>query len=71
MSTHNICFRGEIGKIFTGYPPLSRPMHLLDTSLVTYKDWLKYFTVIVLILQDNYGIKGVMVSDIHNDYIMT
>ena len=26
MSTHNICFRGEIRKIFTGYPPLSRPM---------------------------------------------
>ena len=26
MSTHNICFHGEIRKIFTGYPPLSRPM---------------------------------------------
>ena len=26
MSTHNICFRGEIRKIVTGYPPLSRPM---------------------------------------------
>ena len=26
MSTHNICFRGEIRKIFTGYPPLTRPM---------------------------------------------
>ena len=24
MSTHNICFRGEIRKIFTIYPPLSR-----------------------------------------------
>ena len=23
---HNICFHGEIRKIFTGYPPLSRPM---------------------------------------------
>ena len=28
MSAHNICFRGEIRKIFTGYPPLSRPMFL-------------------------------------------
>ena len=28
MSTHNICFHGEIRKIFTGYPPLSRPMSL-------------------------------------------
>ena len=28
MSTHNICFRGEIRKIFSGYPPLSRPMIL-------------------------------------------
>ena len=26
MSTHNICFRGEIRKIFTGYPLLSRSM---------------------------------------------
>ena len=26
MSTHNLCFREEIRKIFTGYPPLSRPM---------------------------------------------
>ena len=29
MSTHNICFLGEIRKIFTGYPPLSRPMNFL------------------------------------------
>ena len=28
MSTNNICFRGEIRKIFTGYPPLSRPMSI-------------------------------------------
>ena len=33
MSTHNICFRGEIRKIFTGYPLLSRPMDILITSL--------------------------------------
>ena len=26
MSTHNICFRGEIRKILTRYPLLSRPM---------------------------------------------
>ena len=26
MSTHNICFHGEIRKIFTWYPPISRPM---------------------------------------------
>ena len=26
MSTHNICFHGEIRKILTWYPPLSRPM---------------------------------------------
>ena len=28
MSTHNICFHGEIRRIFTGYPPLSRPVHM-------------------------------------------
>ena len=33
MSTHNICFHGEIRKIFTGYPPLSRPMVLVKTFL--------------------------------------
>ena len=27
MSTHNICFHGEIRKIFTGYPPLTKPMN--------------------------------------------
>ena len=26
MSTHNVCFCGEIRKIFPRYPPLSRPM---------------------------------------------
>ena len=26
MSTHIICFRGEIRKVFIGYPPLFRPM---------------------------------------------
>ena len=29
ISTHNICFCGEIRKIFIGYPPLSRPMGAL------------------------------------------
>ena len=36
MSTHNICFHGEIRKIFTGYPPLSRlmnyPRNILNKS---------------------------------------
>ena len=34
MSTHNICFRGEIRKIFTGYLPLSRPMLIVSVILV-------------------------------------
>ena len=29
MSTHNMCFRGEIRKVFTGYPLVSRPMQSL------------------------------------------
>ena len=37
MSTHNICFRREIRKIFTGYPPLSRPMPLHILLLETDK----------------------------------
>ena len=38
MSTHNICFRGEIRKIFTRYPPLSRPMdrHTLSFQSLPY-----------------------------------
>ena len=35
MSTHNICFRGEIRKILTRYPLLSRPMNL---SSVEFSD---------------------------------
>ena len=34
MSTYNICFCGEIRKIFTGYPPLSRPMVAPCLSLI-------------------------------------
>ena len=32
MSTQNICFRGEIRKILTRYPPYSRPMILAANS---------------------------------------
>ena len=42
MSTHNICFRREIRKIFTGYPPLSRPMGISDSDSI----------MIVIILHD-------------------
>ena len=34
MSTHNMCFPGEIRKIFSGYPPLSRPMSLGGIILI-------------------------------------
>ena len=30
VSTHNISFHGEIRQIFTGYPPLSRPMEVVE-----------------------------------------
>ena len=33
MSTHNICFRGEIRKILCGYPLLSVAMQPRSTSL--------------------------------------
>ena len=45
MSTHNICFRGEIRKIFTGYPPLSRPM----TRYIVVACFLFYFFFFLLI----------------------
>ena len=37
MSTHSICFSGEIRKIFTLYPLLSRPMHTFLNSLIVLK----------------------------------
>ena len=33
MSTHNIHFRGEIRKLFTGYSPLSRPIPSVQSDL--------------------------------------
>ena len=33
MSTHNIGFSGEIRKILTRYPLLSRPMSIMDCVL--------------------------------------
>ena len=36
MSTHNICFHGEIRKIFTGYLPLSRPVQGLMSHVGCY-----------------------------------
>ena len=35
MSNHNICFRGEIRKIFIWYPLLSRPMALVKAIFST------------------------------------
>ena len=37
MSTHNICFSGEIRKIFTGYHPLTRPMTVYDKENMNTK----------------------------------
>ena len=52
MNTHNICFCGEIRKIFTGYPPLSRSVlkgihHLRDglpntMAIVSYRQKYVY-----------------------------
>ena len=45
MSTHNICFRGEIRKIFTGYPPLSRPMGRANfVGSIWEAEWLALLT---------------------------
>ena len=33
MSTHNICFHGEIRQIFTWYPLLSRPMNYIHADM--------------------------------------
>ena len=38
MRTHNIHFRGEIRKIFTGYSPLSRPIPSVQPASVAQLD---------------------------------
>ena len=40
MSTHNICFHGEINKILHGYPLLSVSMHMLWFLII-----LEYFNI--------------------------
>ena len=45
MSTHNICFRGEIRKIFTGYPPLSGPMVFL-LAFIPLKGLFSYLAIL-------------------------
>ena len=37
MSTHNICFHGDIRKIITWYPLLSRPMYELILHFLNIK----------------------------------
>ena len=40
MSTHNICFRGEIRKILCGYPLLSVAMSVLTSSKMWHLIWV-------------------------------
>ena len=35
MNTHNICFRGEIRKILTWYPLLSRPVKIVFIAMIS------------------------------------
>ena len=63
MSTHNICFRGEIRKLLTWYPHLSRPMWCLRTcplghprplvQIVTEENLLKTFLPLYLKRKQN------------------
>ena len=39
MSTHNICFRGEIRKILCGYPLLSVAMQLFSKTCLLIPIW--------------------------------
>ena len=51
MSTHNICFCGEIRKILCGYPLISVAMEKVD--------WFKVFaSSVVLISRNNRNIIG-------------
>ena len=52
MSTHNICFYGEISKIVPNYhqiPSLSDPLHLLlnckSTKITQYATWQNAFSI--------------------------
>ena len=43
MSTHNICFRGEIRKILCGYPLLSVAMICIATDKRRYPQNIFYY----------------------------
>ena len=45
MSTHNICFRGEVRKIFTWYPPLSKPIPSYPSYYQIYLKYLDTYTL--------------------------
>ena len=49
MSTHNICFRAEIRKIFTRYPPLSRPICMYENKIILQAFLLLRFYLFVFI----------------------
>ena len=57
MSAHNICFRGEIKKIFIGHPPLFRSVGLkfyffLRSYYLRYlEEWQTVLILIRLLLQ--------------------
>ena len=75
MSSHNICFRGEIRKIFTRYPPLSRPMdggHLMFFVICFFFSFLKnmpsfffvcFFFVLLKLRFQNFGKNYMRVID--------
>ena len=47
MSTHNICFRGEIRKILCGYPLLSVAMYtqIYSTVFITPDKTIFFFSI--------------------------
>ena len=54
MSTHNICFRGEIRKLLYGYPGLSGAM-VPDKRGIHYPD--KYFTYMLMKMCCGYSLE--------------
>ena len=58
MSTHNICFRGEIRKLICGYPLLSVATLYADLILFSF-NFKNTFTVIFLISPQKHYAVGI------------
>ena len=61
MSTHNICFCGEIRKIFTCYPLLSIPMNsVVNRFIYIGEDQVLFSTTVIILIYAPWELKFII-----------